>query len=351
MPAIDKLQLNELINQAVKDGAIAIYFNIGNYPVMKINNTLKDLKDRPILTKEFLNTISNTILPDEQKIILQEKKELTIGYDWSDNIRLSVNFFYQQNSLSVAIKIIPLLFKALEELGHPRIVNEIINFNSGLVIICGPVSSGRTTTATTIIQTINQRYEKRIVTIEEPIEHQFINEKSIIQQREVGRDVNSFAAGLVDVMDEDVNLVYLSRIIKEEEIKLALQVASSGKLVIAVMDSDSVSVILNRIYSSFKSTEEEWAKSLISENLKIIINQRLVKKNGGGLIPVSEIFTMNSSAKSIVKSGKFDQLKSIIQTSRQDGMQDLDGSLEILVNKGLINPDEAKKYMTDSRNL
>ena len=92
MPAIDKLQLNELINQAIKDNAVAIYFNIGNYPVMKIQNTLKDLSDRPILTKEFLNIVSNTILPDEQKIVLQEKKELTIGYDWSDNVRLSVNF-------------------------------------------------------------------------------------------------------------------------------------------------------------------------------------------------------------------------------------------------------------------
>jgi len=194
MPAIDKLQLNELINQAIKDNAVAIYFNIGNYPVMKINNSLKDLKDRPILTKEFLNTVSNTILPDEQKMILQEKKELTIGYDWSDNIRLSVNFFYQQNSLSVTIKLIPTIVKSLDELGLPKVINTIVDFNSGLVIICGPVSSGRTSTAVAIIQSVNEKYEKRVVTIEEPIEHQFINKKSIIQQREVGRDVYSFVA-------------------------------------------------------------------------------------------------------------------------------------------------------------
>jgi twitching motility protein PilT len=351
MPAIDKLQLNELINQAIKDGAVAIYFNIGNYPVMKINNSLKDLKDRPILTKEFLNTVSNTILPDEQKIILQEKKELTIGYDWSDNVRLSVNFFYQKNSLSVTIKLIPALVKNLNELGLPKVISNIIDFNSGLVVICGPVSAGRTTTALAIIQNINEKYEKRIVTIEEPIEHQFINKKSIIQQREVGRDVDSFVAGLTDVMDEDVSLVYLSRIVKAEEIKMALQVAASGKLVIAVMDNDSAMVVLNKMYSSFKSTEIEWAKSLISGTLKIIVNQRLVKKSGGGLIPVSEIFTMNSSAQSIIKSGKFDQLKSVIQTSRQDGMQDLDISLRDLTNKGLIKPEEAKKNMMNSRNL
>jgi twitching motility protein PilT len=351
MPAIDKLQLNELINQAIKDNAVAIYFNIGNYPVMKINNSLKDLKDRPILTKEFLNTVSNTILPDEQKIVLQEKKELTIGYDWSDNVRLSVNFFYQKNSLSVTIKLIPTLVRGLEELGLPKVINNIIDLNSGLVVICGPVSSGRTSTATAIIQSINEKYEKRVVTIEEPIEHQFINKKSIIQQREIGRDVDSFVTGLADVMDEDVNLVYSSRVVKAEEIKMALQVAASGKLVIVVMDSDSAMVVLNKMYSSFKSTEVEWAKSLISGTLKIIVNQRLVKKSGGGLIPVSEIFTMNSSAQSIIKSGKFDQLKSVIQTSRQDGMQDLDVSLNDLVNKGLIKPEEANKNMMNLRNL
>lgn len=345
MPAIDKLQLNELINQAIKDNAVAIYFNIGNYPVMKIQGALKDLKNRPILTKEFLNTVSNTILPDEQKIVLQKKKELTIGYDWSDNVRLSVNFFYQKNSLSVTIKLIPAIIKNLSELGLPSIVNNITDLNSGLVIICGPVSAGRTTTAAAIIQDINQKYEKRIITIEEPIEYQFINKKSIVQQREIGCDVDSFTNGLIDVVDEDVDLVYLSRIAKAEEIKLALQVAVSGKLVIAVMDSDSAMIIINRMYSSFEVTEKEWAKSLISGTLKIIVNQRLVKRSGGGLIPVSEIFTMNSSAKSIIKSGKFDQLKSVIQTSRQDGMQDLDSSLRDLVNKGLVRPEDAKKAM------
>jgi len=114
------------------------------------------------------------------------------------------------------------------------------------------------------------------------------------------------------------------------------------------MDSNSALIVLNRIYSSFKSTEEEWAKGLISGTLRAIINQRLLKKNGGGLILASEIFIMNSSTKSIIKSGKFDQLKSIIQTSRQEGMQSLDVSLNALLNKGLISPEEAQKFMSNT---
>lgn len=351
MPAIDKLHLNELINQAIKDNAIAIYFNVGSYPVMKIQGNLKDLDDIPILTKEFLDTISNSLLSDEQRILLQEKKELTIGYDWSDNVRLAINFFYQKDSLSITIKLIPILIKSLKELYLPKAVDDIIQLNSGLVIICGPVSSGRTTTIVSMIQYINKNQEKRIITIEEPIEYQFINDKSIIQQREVGRDVDSFIQGLRDVIDEDVNIVYLSRIDKPEEIRLVLQVASSGKLVLVVMDCDSAIVVLERIYSSFDLSEKEWAKSLISGALKAIINQRLVNKTGGGQILASEVFIMNSSAQSIIKSGKFDQLKSIIQTSKQDNMQDLDSALRDLVNKGLVKPEEAKRASLNPESL
>ena len=347
MPAINKLQLNELINQAIKNNAVAIYFNIGGYPIMKINGILKDLTDQPILTKEFLNTVSNTLLPDEKKNLLQEKKELTIGYNWSDDVRLSVNFFYQKNSLSITIKLVSDQVRNLSDLNFPKVINDINNFNSGLIIICGPVSSGRTTSVVSLIQDINTKYQKRIVTIEEPIEYQFINEEAMIQQREIGQDVDSFVKGLRDVIDEDVDIVYLSKIGQPEEIRLALEVAAAGKLVLTVMDSDSVLIVLNRIYSSFKSTEEEWAKSLISGTLRAIINQRLLKKNGGGLILASEIFIMNSSAKSIIKSGKFDQLKSIIQTSRQEGMQSLDVSLNALLNKGLISPEEAQKFMSN----
>jgi twitching motility protein PilT len=269
MPAIDKLQLNELINQAIKDDAISIYFNIGNYPVMKINSGLKDLRDRPILTKEFLNTISNTILPDEQKIILQEKKELTIGYDWSDNVRLSVNFFYQKNSLSVTIKLIPALVKKIEELGLPRIVNNVIDFNSGLVVICGPVSSGRTTTASAIIQSINEKHEKRIVTIEDPIERQFINKKSIIQQREIGRDVDSFVNGLTDVIDEDVNLVYLSRIATAEEIKINIGTAipREDELFMEVTGRNIISGMPKTVTLSSNETVEALTNQSFNESI------------------------------------------------------------------------------------
>ncbi len=348
MPAIDQLQLNDLISKAVKENASAVYFNISNYPALEIYGNLRLLKDRPILTKDFLDTIAENFLNDHQKKILEEKKELTIGYNFSENIRIVINFFYQQDSLSVNIKFIPNILKDIKDLGLPQIIDRILDLNSGLVIVCGPVGSGRSTTVLSILQYINKNQEKRIVTIEEPIEFQFINEKSIIQQREVNRDVDSVYRGLKDIIDENFDVVYVSKINASEEINLMLQVAASGKLVFVVMDSDSIASLLDKMFASFDISEKEWGKGLISESLKVVINQRLLSRNGGGQILASEVFTMSSSGKSIVKLGKFDQLKSLIQTSRHDNMQDLESSIKILLQKGLVKPEEAKKYLFDN---
>ena len=348
MPAIDQLQLNDLINQAIKENASAIYFNISNYPTIETYGVLKTLKDRPILTKEFLDTIADSFLNDNQKNILEEKKELTIGYNFSENARIIINLFYQKDSLSITIKPVSSMLREIKELGLTAIIDYVLNLNSGLVIICGPVSSGRTTTVLSLLQQINKTQEKRIVTLEEPIEYEFINDKSIIQQREILSDVDSFSTGLKDVIDESVDIVYVSKIDTAEEINLMLQVANSGKLVFAIMDIDSTTSLLDKIFGSFDMSEKEWVKSLVVESLKVIINQRLLAKSGGGQVLTAEIFTMSSSSKSIVKTGKFDQIKSIMQTSRRENMIDLDTALKLLVQQGLVKQEEAKKYSSEN---
>ncbi|MDD3284069.1 MAG: ATPase, T2SS/T4P/T4SS family [Patescibacteria group bacterium] len=344
MPSIDKLHLNELINQALKENAISLSFNISSYPIMKIRDNLKILEDAPILTKEFLETIMDSILNDTQKEILKKEKELTMGYDWSNDVRLIVNFFYQRGSLSITIKIVPAVFRDITELNLPNVVNDIVKMKSGLIIICGPVSSGRTTTISSILEYLNKNTDNRIVTIECPIERQFINKKSIIQQREIGRDVDSIADGLNDVIDEDVNIVYVAKISSKEDVKAMLQVANSGKLVFVIMDLDSIVSVLNQIYGSFELSEKDWARSLLVESLRVIINQRLIPRSGGGEILASEVFTMTSTSYAMVKSGNFDQIKSIMQTSRQDNMQDLDTVLKTMVQNGIIELENAKKY-------
>ncbi len=346
MPAIEQLQLNELINQAIKEQASSIYFNISNYPTVEIFGSLKSLKDKPILTKEFLETIASNFLSDNQRRMLDEKKELKIAYDWSAKVRLIMNFFYQKQSLSISIKIVPTQLMDINDFEISSIMRQAVSMNSGLVIICGPASSGRSMTVLSMIDYINKNQEKRIATIEEPIEYQFVNNLSIINQREVGLDVESFEEGLKNVIDESVDVVYVSKIQSKEEINLVLQVASSGKLVFVIIDSESIVELLDKIFGSFDLSEKEWAKSLVTESLKIIINQRMFQKVGGGQIVTAEVLTMTQSSKPIVKSLNFDQLKSIMQTSRREGMQDLDGVIRDLLQRGVIRSEEAKKYLS-----
>ena len=284
-------------------------------------------------------------LSDDQIEELQTKKEITIGYDWSTDMRLSVNFFFQKNSLSVVINLIPLNIKDMKELNLPNIVSDILNLNSGLVLICGPIGSGRTTTVISILQTINQTKENRILTIEDPIEYEFINDKSIIQQREVGKDIPSFEVGITQAMDESIDVLFISNISTPNQIKLALESASSGKLVFAIMDCDLINTAIEKMFASFKSSEKDFGTTLVSESLKVVINQRLLQKIGGGRILASEVFVMNSSGKAIVKSGRLEQLRSIMQTSRADNMQDLNSVLRSLVQKGMVKPEEAEKYL------
>lgn len=346
MPAIEQLQLNDLINQAIKEQASSIYFNISNYPTIEAFGSLKSLKDKPILTKEFLETIASNFLSDNQRKILDEKKELKIGYDWSSKVRLVLNFFYQKQSLSISIKMVPVELMNIDDFEIKSIMRRVVEITSGLVIVCGPASSGRSMTILSMLDYINKYKEKRIVTIEEPIEYQFVNNLSIINQREVGLDVESFEEGLKNVIDENVDVVYVSKIQSKEEINIMLQVASSGKLVLAIIDSESMVELMDKIYGSFDMSEKEWAKSLVAESLKVVINQRMLQKIGGGQIAVAEILTMTPSSKPMIKLAKFDQLQSIMQTSKQEGMQDLESAIRNVLQRGIVRSEEAKKYLS-----
>lgn len=345
MPAVDQLYLTELVNEAIRNEASSIYFDISNYPVIKSYGKLKKISSRDVLTKDFLGTMKDFFLSDEEAIELETKKEVTIGYDWSTDMRLSVNFFYQKDSLSVVVDLIPLDIKELKDLNLPNIVSGILNLNSGLILICGPIESGRTTTVISILQTINKTKDKRILTIENPVEYEFINDKSIIQQREVKKDIPSVEAGITQAMDEAIDILFVSKISTNKQIKLTLEAASSGKLVFAIMDCDSIGTAIEKMFASFSTQEKDFGRTLVSESLKAVINQRLLQKVGGGRILATEVFVMNSSGKTIVKAGRLEQLHSVMQTSRGDNMQDLNSVLKSLVQKGIVKPEEAEKYL------
>jgi len=230
-------------------------------------------------------------------------------------------------------------------------VESFIQQPKGIIFIAGSFNAGRSTTLNSIIQTINQTRAEHILYLEEPIEFLFVNNKSVIEQREVGLDVKSFASGLVSAKDEDVNIVAVSKVDSPEALELLLELAESGRLVIAILDYDNTVAALNGIVSEFSDAKISWARNVLADFLVGIIVQRLIKTLDGEMTLATEILTPSPSAQALIKEGRFGQIESIIQTSKAEGMVSLDRSLIELVKNGKISAEEAVKNAIDQKTI
>lgn len=344
MSTTETLTINRILNTVAERGATDIHFVIGNYPYLRVRDKLTPLTEEELINPEMMESIINFFVPQDKKEFIKERKELKFVYDWLSKARFRVHIFQQKGFFSVSLKLISNKIKTLEELDLPKIVNSFIKNTKGLLFISGPYNSGRSATVAAIIQTINQTRSEHILYLEEPIEQLFVSQKSIIEQREVGLDVSTFAEGLKSVKDEDVDVVVVSRIPTAESLEVLLELAESGRLVIAILDYDSVTSVFNGIVSEFTEEKVVWARNVLAESLIGIIVQQLVPKVSGGMALAIEILTQTPSSKALIKEGRFAQLESIIQTSRAEGMTSLDRALSELVKKGEVSAEEAVKY-------
>jgi twitching motility protein PilT len=288
-------------------------------------------------------------VPEEKKEELTQTKDFKYIYDWLGKGRFRVHIFQQKGYFSVSLKLINPQLVSLHDLGLPKIVDSFLESSMGLVFITGPFNSGRSTTLASLIQTINQTRAERILYLEEPIEHLFINDKSVIEQREVGTDVKSFAQGLQSVKDEDVNIVAVSKIDGHESLELLFELAESGRLVIACLDYYSAITALDGMVSEFTDAKIPWAQNVLADFMVGLICQRLVPTVAGDMTLAVEILTPSPSAKALIKEGRFAQLESIVQTSRAEGMISLERSLVDLVTAGKITAETAVANAIDPK--
>ncbi len=351
MTTTENLTVNHILNTAAERGATDIHFMVGNHPYLRINGQLAALTEEEVIKPEFLEALIGFFVADEKLELLKEGKELKFVYNWLDKARFRIHLFQQKGYFSLSLKLIPQQTKSIEELGLPKIVSSFSQAKNGLIIICGPFNSGRSTTCASIIEAINKNRSERILYLEEPIEQLYINQQSVIEQREVGIDTASFSDGLKSAKDEDINVVAVSKVDSPESMELLLELSESGRLVLAIMDYDSAASCLEGIISDFPESKKQWAKDVLADYLVGIIVQRLIPAVKGGLVLAVEILISSSSSKALIKDGKFINLESIIQTSRAEGMVSLDYSLSQLVTTGKVSQSEALKYSSDSKSL
>ena len=342
---------NKVITEAAKRKATNIHLTVGAYPMIRIDEELLELKDEQIITADLISRLAETWLDSEQKKKLEAEREIVLVKELDKKFRIRVNFFFQKKVLSVSLRIIPSRIPPLINLGLPKSVYGLTDKKAGLIIVSGPYGSGRTTTVSAMVEEINKSRRENIVTIEKPIEYLFTNQQSLVEQREVGQDVNSYVDALESAQQTDIDVLAIEANTESEAMPLILEFANSGRLCFLVMDSNSVIQSIEEIFSSFKGEEKQRAQLLLSESLLAVINQRLLPRAGSGLVLAAEVLIATEAVQSLIMEGRIKQINTILQSSRAEGMLSLDQSLAELVKSGEVLIDQAIEYASDPENF
>jgi len=338
----DTLVINDILNAAAERKATDVHLVAGNNPVIRVDGRLTTLVDQPVLTGDLLSSLAESFLSPEYLDRLNKEKEVVTIYNWADRSRYRAKVFYQKGYLAMSLRLISPFIHSPKDLGVPDAILQLLNRDSGLIIITGPFSSGRTSTAVSLIETLNQNKGMHIQTLEKPIEYLFSNNQSVIEQRGVGRDVNNFVSGMKNMLDEDIDAVFIDSVHEEGVEEVVLELAESGKLIILVMDADSAVSALDRFINNIIASKRDWSREVLADVLLGVIAQRLMPRVGGGQIMASEVLINNPAVASSIRSDKLAQLGSIMQTSKDEGMSSLDKSLMQLVRIGEISVKDAK---------
>ncbi|MCX6784429.1 MAG: ATPase, T2SS/T4P/T4SS family [Candidatus Komeilibacteria bacterium] len=351
MGSADNVLLTKLLATMAERRATDLHLVVGNYPFLRISGQLINLTDQAIVTPEYIESavdfFGSGLIGDG----LKDKTDSRFIYTAATKARFRIHLFKQKGNWSVSVKLLPSRIANLKELALPKIIQTIVTAQRGIVFVVGPFGSGRSTTLSAILQEINDTRSEHILLLEQPLEHLFVNNKSIIEQREVGKDVASFAEGLEVAKEEDVNIVALGQVPDAKSLELVLELAESGRLVIAALDYDSAATTLNGILSDFSEEKIIWAKEVLSGLLVAILAQRLVPALNNGVVLACEVLTNSQAFRVLIKENRLQQLENILQTSRAEGMQSLDQSLLQLVQEGKISQPEARKQALNPQNF
>lgn len=351
MGTTDTIIINRLLASIAQYKASDLHLSVGNLPSLRIDGKLTPLTSENVITGDFMNTLCAYVLNESQRKQLEERKEFVVSWICEGKARFKVHMFYQDNYLSASFRYISERIPDLASLGLPEELLSLIELPHGLVLFNGPAGSGKTTTVAVLIDAINQSQSKRILTFEDPIEYYFTDVQSIIDQREVGKDVSSFEEGIESFIREDVDVFYISKIKSKEMLESLIRLSLAGHLVFAVMDTYSTVSALEEIIDMVPPTEQSHIRAQLAENVRAIITQKLVPKLGGGRIPVVETVFSSPAIRSIIRDGELYQMHNILQTSRGEGVVSFDRSLALLVGRGIVSEEEAIRNALDKNNL
>ena len=307
--------INSMLAFSVTQKASDLHLSSGEKPCIRVNGDLKRISEDKLLPQKLKIDLFN-LLNIEQKAILQQHQQIDFAYHLEDVGRFRVNIFYQQRGISAVFRIIKQQIPSLTEIEAPNVLNELAKAESGIILVTGATGSGKSTTLAALIQYINQTQAKHIITLEDPIEFIYQNDKSLIQQREL----NHFANAIDGILRQDPDIILLGELRNRHTIQTALTIAETGHLVLATLHTSSAIQTINRIIDLFDEGSRAVIRNQLSNNLKAIICQKLVPYNESRKA-IYEVLINTSAVSNLISEGKTKQILSIMQTGKQYGMQ------------------------------
>lgn len=344
-------RIKNLLRLVAQQNASDLHLVVGRYPTLRLDGKLYPITQEKILQAEDTQALSDVILSEENKKKLIAEGQVDFSYNFEDKARFRTNVFFQQGNISVAMRMISSRLKTLEELSIPPILYDFTHNNQGLFIVTGPVGHGKSTTLSALVDFINHNEDKNIITIEDPIEYLYEQDRCIINQREVGRDTKSFSSGLRSVFREDANVVLIGELRDLDTISTAVTAAETGHLILATLHTNDTSQTVDRLVDVFPSHQQNQIRSQLASVLIGVVSQRLLPKIGGGRVPALEIMINNNAVANLIRENKTYQIKSVIETSLKDGMVTLENSLADLVHRGLVTFEDALQYTENKEYL
>ena len=346
-----KHQLEELLNFTSKEQASDLHLSSNNEPTLRMGGRLIPLLKIRKLKGRDTQGFAQALMTEAQYERFLKEKEIDFSYNFQDKARFRVNAFFQRGEISVALRLVPSKIKTIEELNLPSILNDLAKANQGFVLITGPSSQGKSTTLAAMIDRINQTRTDHIITIEDPIEYIFEDDKSIIDQREVYLDTLSFAKALKSTFRQDPDVIMVGEMRDPETISTAITAAETGHLVLATLHTNSASQTIHRIVDSFPAGQQNQITAQLAGSLLAVISQRLVPRIKGGLIPAYEIMLSTPAVANLIRENKIHELPLIIETSTDKGMITLNKCLTLLVKAKEISLESAFSYSLNPSEL
>lgn len=340
------VDINKLLKYAFDKGASDLHITVGTSPVFRIDGELKRLDIAP-LTPADTEEMARILITDHRFEKFVEKGELDFSYGLAGVSRFRVNAYHQRGCIGLVARVIPTAVPSLEALGMPEILRRFCHKPQGLLLVTGPTGSGKSTTLAAMIDYINRQMRKHIITLEDPIEYLHKHQLSMVNQREIGFDTQDFASGLRASLRQDPDVILVGEMRDLETISTAITAAETGHLVFATLHTSDAPQTIDRIIDVFDGDQQSQVRTQLASVLVGIISQRLFPKISGGRTVATEILVNTPAVANLIRSEKVHQIKSMMQTGRDQGMHTLESSIKELLSGNVISKETAQEYLQE----